>query len=138
MTRLVKVAVTVVAVLAIGSAVLLAQTMPPVTPIRGDAEIGVLKPVTSVDHKAGLVRTIIKVKNLSPTKSVAGLKVEEYWFDKAGNPVTGSRARHPKPLQPLEIVELKLETPKDPKMDRNSYTFSHANGKVKVKNMKQF
>jgi len=138
MTRLVKVAVTVVAVLALGTAVLLAQTKPPVTPIRGDAEIGVLTPVTSVDHEAGLVRTIIKVKNLSPTHSVAGLKVEEFWFDKGGNPVTGSRARHPKPLQPLEVVELKLETPKDPKMDRNTYTFSHANGKVKVKNMKQF
>jgi hypothetical protein len=138
MTRLVKVAVTVVAVLAVGTAVVLAQAKPPVTPVRGDAEVGVLKPVTSVDHKAGLVRTIIKVKNLSPTQSIAGLKVEEFWFDKAGNPVTGSRARHPKPLLPLEVIELKLETPKDPKMDRNTYTFSHANGKVKVKNMKTF
>ena len=138
MTRLVKVALMVVAVFAIGTAVLLAQSKPPVTPIRGDAEIGVLKPVTSVDQKAGLVRTIIKVKNLSPTQSIAGLKVEEFWYDKAGNPVTGSRARLTKPLQPLEIAELKLETPKDPKMDRNSYTFSHANGKVKVKNMKEF
>ena len=98
MTRLVKVALTVVAILAIGTAVLVAQTKPPVTPIRGDAEIGVLTPVTSVDHKAGMVRTTIKVKNLSPTHSIAGLKVEEFWFDKGGNPVTGSRARLPKPL----------------------------------------
>jgi hypothetical protein len=127
-----------VAVLGIGMAVLVAQTKAPVTPIRGDAEIGVLKPVTIVDHKAGLVRTTIKVKNLSPTQSIAGLKVEEYWFDKGGNPVTGSRARLPKPLMPLEVAELKLETPKDAKMDRNTYTFSHANGKVKVKNMKEF
>jgi hypothetical protein len=119
-------------------AVLVAQTKAPITPVRGDAEIGVLKPVTNVDHKAGIVRTTIKVKNLSPTQSIAGLKVEEFWFDKGGNPVTGSRARLPKPLMPLEVAELKLETPKDPKMDRNTYTFSHANGKVKVKNMKEF
>jgi hypothetical protein len=118
--------------------VLVAQAKTPVTPIRGDAEIGVLKPVTEVDHKAGIVRTTIKVKNLSPTNSIAGLKVEEFWFDKGGNPVTGSRFRLPKPLLPLEITELKLETPKDPKMFQNTYTFSHANGKVKVKNMKVF
>ena len=138
MTRLVKVALMFVALLAIGTAVLVAQAKTPVTPIRGDAEIGVLKPVTEVDHKAGIVRTTIKVKNLSPTNSIAGLKVEEFWFDKGGNPVTGSRFRLPKPLLPLEITELKLETPKDLKMFQNTYTFSHANGKVKVKNLKVF
>lgn len=138
MTRLVKVALVLLTVLAVGSVVLLAQPKPPVTPVRGDAELGVLPVVTNVDHKAGIVRATIKVKNLSPTQSIAGLKVEEFWFDKAGNPVTGSRARLPKPLMPLEVAELKLETPKDPKMDRNSYTFSHANGKVKTKPMKTF
>jgi len=138
MTRLVKVALMCVALVAIGTAVLVAQTKPPVTPVRGEAELGVLPPATIVDHKAGIVRTTIKVKNLSPTNSIAGLKVEEFWFDKGGNPVTGSRARLPKPLLPLEVTELKLETPKDAKMFQNTYTFSHANGKVKVKNMKAF
>ena len=138
MTRLVKVALTVVAVLAMGTAVLVAQAKPPVTPVRGDAEIGVLPVKTAPDHKAGLVRTIITVKNLSPTQSIAGLKVEEFWYDKAGNPLPGGRARLTKPLQPLEVAELKIETPKDPKMDRNSYQFSHANGKVKTKSMKAF
>ncbi|MCX6551664.1 MAG: hypothetical protein NTY02_11800 [Acidobacteria bacterium] len=138
MTRLVKVALPLLAVFAIAAGTLVAQTTPPVTPIRGDAEIGVLTPVTVVDHKAGLVRTTIKVKNLSTTGSIAGLKVEEFWYDKAGNPVTGSRDRLKKPLMPLEVAELKLETPKDPKMDRNSYTFTHANGKIRTKNMKTF
>jgi hypothetical protein len=78
------------------------------------------------------------VKNLSMSGSIAGLKVEEFWYDKAGNPVTGSRKRHPKPLQPGEVVELQLETPKDPKMFTNSYQFSHANGKIKTKLMKAF
>ena len=136
MARLVKVVITVVAVVALGAA-LMAQAKP-ATPIRGDAEIGYLRPVTAVDHKAGIVRTTIKVKNLSLTGSIAGLKVEEFWFDKAGNPVTGSRARLQKPLQPGETAEMKLETPRDPKMDRNSYTFTHANGKIRTKLLKQF
>jgi len=108
------------------------------TPIRGDAEIGYMKPVTAVDHKANIVKTTIKVKNLSTTGSIAGLKVEEFWYDKDGNPVTGSKFRLQKPLQPLEVAELKLETPKDPKMNRNSYTFTHANGKIRTKLMKEF
>jgi hypothetical protein len=137
MTRLVKVMLTVVAIVGIGAASAGAQTKV-ATPIRGDAEIGVLKPVTIVDQKAGIVRTTIKVKNLSTSGSIAGLKVEEYWFDKGGNPVTGSKFRLPKPLQPGEVAELKLETPKDPKMDRNSYTFTHANGKIRTKSMKAF
>ena len=137
MRRLLKVLLTVVAIVGIGTAALGAQAKP-ATPIRGEAEIGYLKPVTTVDHKAGIVKTIIKVKNLSTTGSIAGLKVEEFWFDKDGNPVTGSRARLQKPLQPGEVAELKLETPKDPKMNRNSYTFSHANGKVRTKAVKAF
>jgi hypothetical protein len=135
MARLVTVMITVLAVVAMGAA-LMAQAKP-ATPIRGDAEIGYLRPITSVDHKAGIVRTTIKVKNLSTTGSIAGLKVEEFWFDKAGNPVTGSRFRLQKPLQPGEVAELKLETPRDPKMDRNSYTFTHANGKIRTKLLKQ-
>jgi hypothetical protein len=138
MTRLVKVALTLLAVAAVASATLVAQAKPPVTPIRGDAEIAVLKPATTVDHKAGLVHTVIKVKNLSPDHSIAGLSVEEFWYDKAGNPVTGSKDRLKAPLGPLQEAELKLDTPKDPKMDRNSYTFKHANGKVKTKNVKAF
>jgi hypothetical protein len=132
----VKVLLAVVAVVGIGAATIGAQTKA-ATPIRGDAEIGYLKPVTSVDHKAGIVRTTIKVKNLSATGSIAGLKVEEFWYDKEGNPVTGSKFRLQKPLQPGEVADLKLETPKDPKMNRNSYTFSHANGKIRTKLLKE-
>jgi hypothetical protein len=136
MTRLVKVVLTVVAIVGIGAT--LAAQAKVATPIRGEAEIGYLKPVTTVDQKAGIVRTVIKVKNLSTTGSIAGLKVEEFWYDKDGNPVTGSKARLQKPLQPLEVAELKLDTPKDPKMNRNRYTFTHANGKIRTKAMKSF
>lgn len=97
-----------------------------------------LAPVTRVDQKTNMVITTIKVKNLSGTGSIAGLKVEEYWWDKASNPVTGSKTRLPKPLLPGEIATLTLETPKDPKMHRNQYVFTHANGKIKTKPMKTF
>lgn len=136
MARLVKVFLTV-AIVGIGVAALAAQAKV-YPPIRGEAEIGYLRPVTSVDHKAGMVVTIIKVKNMSLTNSIAGLKVEENWYTKAGDLVTGSKFRLKKPLQPLEVAELKLETPRDPKMDRNSYLFSHTNGKIKTKLLKVF
>jgi hypothetical protein len=137
MARVFKVLLTVVLVVGMGIVSLAAQAKL-AAPIRGDAEIGYLKPVTTVDYKANLVRTVIKVKNTSLTGSIAGLKVEEFWYDKAGNPVTGSKARLLKPLGPGEVAELKLDTPRDPKMDRNSYTFSHANGKIKPKQLKVF
>jgi hypothetical protein len=136
MARLVKVLLTV-AVVGIGVVTLAAQTKV-FAPIRGEAEIGYLKPVTSVDYKANMVRTIIKVKNMSTTGSIAGLKVQEFWYAKNGDPVTGSQDRLKKPLQPGEAAELKLETPRDPKMDRNSYTFTHANGTIRTKLLKTF
>ena len=136
MTRLVQVAVAAVIALAVaGTAVAQSKFVPPV---RGEVEVGVLTPVTKVDEKTKMVITTIKVKNLSGTGSIAGLKVEEYWYDKANNPVTGSKDRLAKPLLPGEVATLTLQTPKDPKMHRNQYVFSHANGKVKAKSMKAF
>lgn len=107
-----------------------AKYMPPV---RGVADIGYTKPETKVIKDE--VVTTIKVKNLS-VGPVAGLKVEEFWWDKAGNPVTGSVDRLKKPLQPGEVATITLRTPKNPKMDRNNYNFTHANGAVKTKLLK--
>lgn len=136
MTRLVYVGIAAVLILALaGTAAAQSKFVPPV---RGEVEVGVLPPVSRVDQKANLVITTIRVKNLSGTGSIAGFKVEEYWWDKANNPVTGSKARLAKPLMPGEEATLTLETPKDPKMYQNNYTFSHANGKVKTKPMKKF
>jgi hypothetical protein len=136
MTRLVYMVMAAVLVLALaGTATAQSKFVPPV---RGEVEVGVLPPATRVDQKANMVITTIRVKNLSGTGSIAGLKIEEYWWDKANNPVTGSKARLAKPLMPGEEATLTLETPKDPNMYRNNYTFSHANGKVKTKPMKKF
>lgn len=119
-----------------------AQTPPPapakfVAPIRGQAELGFLKPVTKREKNGDIV-TVIKVKNLSTTGAIAGLKVDEYWYDKAGDPVSGDTFRYRKPLLPGEVIDVTLRTPHNPKMDRNSYNFTHANGTIKTKQMQKF
>lgn len=107
-----------------------------VPPIRGQAELGFMKPVTKRVGKE--IVTVIKVKNLSTNGSIAGLKVDEYWYDKAGDPVTGDSFRYRKPLLPGEVIDVTLRTPVNPKMDRNQYNFSHANGEIKTKQMTKF
>jgi hypothetical protein len=108
-----------------------------VPPLRGQAELGFLKPVTKREKNGDIV-TVIKVKNLSTTGSIAGLKVDEYWYDKAGDPVSGDTFRYRKPLLPGEVIDVTLRTPHNPKMDRNSYNFSHANGTIKTKQLPKF
>jgi hypothetical protein len=127
------------------SSVALAQTTPPaqgtaaaapkkkfVPPVKGVAEIGYLKPVVKVDQKTNEVVTTIKIKNMS-LGSIAGLRVDEFWYDKAGNMLPGDSERQRQPLNPGEVIVVELRTPKNPKMDRNSYQFSHANGQIKAK-----
>jgi hypothetical protein len=100
-----------------------------VAPVRGEAEIGYTKPVSKNDGK--FITTTIKVKNLS-MGAIAGLKVDEFWYDKDGNPVTGAQPfRYRKPLQPGEVIEVVLKVPINKAMNRNQYKFEHANGKIK-------
>ena len=109
-------------------------TTPPaklVAPVRGEAELGYTKPAVKNDGK--FITTTMKVKNLS-SGAIAGLKIDEFWYDKDGNPVTGSQPfRWRKPLQPGEVIEVVLKTPMINKalMNRNQYKFEHANGKIK-------
>ena len=125
--------------LAIGGVVLLgmgvaAQQAPAplgklTAPFRGEAELFYTKPVTKA--VGNMIVTTMKVQN-GTNAPLAGLRVDEFWYDKDGNPVTGSKTfRHPRPLQPGEVVEVKLEVPRHPAMSRNQYKFEHANGKIK-------
>jgi len=102
-----------------------------VAPVRGEAELGYTKPAVKNDGK--FLTTTMKVKNLA-TGSIAGLKIDEFWYDKDGNPITGSQPfRWRKPLQPGEVIEVVLKVPVLPSMKtgRNQYKFEHANGKIK-------
>ena len=99
-------------------------------PIRGQAELGYTKPATKRAGKE--IHSTFKVKNMSATGSIAGLRIDENWYDKGGNPVTGDTFRYRKPLLPGEVIEITLRTPVNPTMDRNSYNFTHANGTIKT------
>jgi hypothetical protein len=140
MIRFVHAAAAVLVILALSAGPVIAQTTKYIPPIKGEAEIQLL-PITAVpDFKADVVRTTIKLKNNSPTGSIAGLKVVQYWWDKANSPqpVSAVSQRVKKPIQPGEEVTITLELPRDPKMFRDSYQFDHANGKIKIKQVKKF
>ena len=104
-----------------------------ISPVRGQAEIGFLQPVTK--REGGMIVTTIKIKNLS-SAPIAGLKVDEFWYDKAGDPVTGAQPfRYRKPLMPGEVIDVVLKVPTNPKMSSNQYKFEHANGTIKPTKM---
>ena len=98
--------------------------------VKGEAELGLLKPVTKVEGKT--VITTLQVKNLSNGR-ISGLKVSEFWYDKAGNSAPGATVQLRLPLAAGAVKTLTLKTPWTSKMDRNSYTFTHRNGTVKTK-----
>jgi hypothetical protein len=101
-----------------------------ISPYRGDATVEYTKPTTKRDG-ANIVTTFI-VKNTSPGP-LAGFRIEESWSDKSGNLAGGDTFRHPRPLMPGEIINVKLSTPFNARMTSNSYNFIHANGNVKPK-----
>ncbi|HEX7486192.1 MAG TPA: hypothetical protein VF332_08575 [Vicinamibacterales bacterium] len=102
-----------------------------VNPIRGTAEIQYTKPVIKVE-KDGTIVTTFQVKNVS-TGPIARLTIEEFWWDKNNNPVSGDKQFLRKPLMQGETGTIVLRTPKNPNMSRNSYKFSHQNGDIKPK-----
>jgi hypothetical protein len=107
-----------------------------VPPIRGDAEVGMTKPVTK--RTKDEIVTTFSVKNLSATGSIAGLKISEFWYDKGGNPVSGDEFRYRKPLMPGEVIPIELHSPINAKMANSQYKFEQANGAVKPKVVAKF
>ena len=101
-----------------------------VSPIRGEAQIQYLSPVQKAEGK-DIIVTTIKIKNVS-NAPIAGLKVDEFWYDKAGQPVTGAQTfRLRRPLQPGEVVDVVLRVQRVPGMANNQYKFEHQNGTIK-------
>ena len=103
-----------------------------VAPVRGVAQIGYTKPVVKRGKIDGrdFVITTMRIQNMA-TAPIAGLKIDDFWYDKGGNPLPSDSYRHPRPLAPGEVITVTLETPLDPRMNRNQWQFSHANGDVK-------
>jgi hypothetical protein len=102
---------------------------PKLVPVmKGPARVEITKPNTKVTGKE--ILTTILMKNIE-NRPIAGLRVEEHWYDKAGAPVAGTTYRHPRPFQPGEVITIVLKTPRTPQLSRNQYTFAHINGQIK-------
>ena len=105
-----------------------------VAPVRGDATVEVTPPDTKIVGND--VVTTMRVKNTS-TGPIAGFKVQENWFNKNNEALSGDEYRHPRPLQVNEVIQIKLTVPRSRVVGaRNQYQFSHANGAIKPKSVK--
>ncbi len=117
-----------------------AQTQPSgqvqwINPVRGNVQIQYTKPETKVVKDQ--VVTTIKVKSVS-SGPIARLKVEEFWYDRAGTLVMSNQDFAKKPVMPGEIVTFTMTSPKNPNMFQNRYKFSHAYGNVDPKQVTKF
>lgn len=99
-----------------------------VAPVRGPAKVEITRPATKTSRTEMI--TTIMLKNME-TAPIAGLKIEENWYDKAGNPIGGDVYRHKKPVQPGEVITIVLRTPRSASLSRNQCSFTHANGAIK-------
>ena len=100
-----------------------------VATIRGPGQVGYLQPVTRRQRNEAV--TIFRIQNTS-TNALAGFKVDEFWYDRAGDTVTGGSFRLQKPFLPGQIIEVEIRIPRDRRMARSNYEFSHKNGVIEA------
>jgi hypothetical protein len=108
-----------------------------IKPLKGTADIQFME--ASAKRVGNDIVTVLKIKNTS-TAPIALLKVDEYWYNKAREVVTGDSQPYRKPFMPGEIIELTLKAPYKPGMDISvsQYMFSHSGGQVNPKRVKKF
>jgi hypothetical protein len=104
-------------------------------PVRGEATVEIVQPVTKAQPGKNIVVTTIKVRNAS-LAPIARLQVTETWYDKGGAVVASSRSSINGLLQPQEIQTMTIETAYSPKLSSNNWNFTHANGTVKIAKVK--
>ena len=100
-----------------------------VATMRGPGQIGYLTPVTRRDRNE--IVTTFRIKNVS-TGALAGFKVNEFWYDGAGDTVTGDSFRMRRPFLVDEIIEVELRVPQNSRMENSNYEFTHQNGVVEA------
>ena len=106
-----------------------------VRPIKGTATIEIIQ---GAPKKVGAdMVTVMKIKNTSPG-AIALLKIDEYWYNRKLEVVSGDQQRVTRPFNPGEIVEITMRSPIKPDLYKNQYQFSHAQGDIKVKAVKKF
>ena len=104
-------------------------------PVRGEALVEIVQPVTKAQPGKNIVVTTIKVRNAS-LAPIARLQVTETWYDKGGTVVASSRAAINGLIQPQEVQTMTIETAYSPKLSSNNWNFTHANGTVKIAKVK--
>ena len=102
---------------------------PLVATIRGAGQIGYLQPRTTRDGSEMV--TTVRVQNNS-TGPLAAFKIDEFWYDRAGDTVTGGSFRMTKPFMVGEIIEVELRIPRNSRMANSNYEFSHKNGDIEA------
>ena len=100
-----------------------------VATIRGPGQIGYLPP--EARRQGNEIVTTFRIKNIS-TGALAGFKVDEFWYDSDGETVTGDSHRMRRPFLVDEVIEVVLRVPRNSRMDRSNYEFSHQNGVVEA------
>ena len=100
-----------------------------VAAVRGPGQIGYLVPRTS--RASGEIVTTFQVQNTS-TLALAGFTVNEFWYDEAGDTLTGGTFRMRRPLLQDEVVEITLRVPRNSRAVRSNYEFSHQNGVIEA------
>ena len=106
-----------------------------VAAIRGLAEVGYLQPETRRDGDD--IVTTFQVKNLA-LGAIAGLKIDEFWYDRDGNPVGGATERLRQPFMPGEEVTIELRVPFNSQINNSNYVFSHQNGDIRATQLAEF
>jgi hypothetical protein len=107
-----------------------------VRPIKGTATVEFIQgPSKKIGND---IVTVMKVKNTS-AGAISLFKIDEYWYDKKLNVVTGDTQPYRKPFNPGEIIEITLRSPWKASMElyKSQYQFSHANGDIKPKAVKK-
>ncbi len=100
-----------------------------VATIRGPGQVGYLQPRSR--RQRNEMVTTFRVQNNS-TGALAAFKVDEFWYDRAGETVSGGSFRMQKPFLPGEIVAVEIRIPRNRRMARNNYEFSHKNGVIET------
>ena len=94
---------------------------------RGSAQISYTQPRAT--REANFIVTTFRVQN-DANNALAGFQVDEFWFDRDGNTVTGDRVRFREPILPGETVTIELRVPRNSAMDSSNYEFTHQNGDI--------
>jgi hypothetical protein len=98
-----------------------------ISPVRGEATVEITKPDTKVGSNEVVTTFLLKNTSSAP---IAGLRVEENWYDRAGQPIGGDVFRSRSPIMPGQVIKIELTSPRRTGMGGNQYNFSHANGTI--------